>query len=154
MPALQFSVPPWDVSGPSGPASRVVDLCRAATRTRSVFVPVIHALADEAAQTLQPIARPLWWLAPRGHPAALEIDDQFALGDDVVVAPVVDRGARSRDVWLPPGTWRAVGASLAEGGGIGPGSGPLHEGPVWLRGLDAPLEMLPVFVRVKAGEEA
>ena len=34
------------------------------------------------------------------------IADQFALGDDMIVAPVVERGARKRDVYLTAGTWR------------------------------------------------
>jgi myogenesis-regulating glycosidase len=146
MPALQFSVPPWDVAGPDGPAAAVEALCAAALRTRAAFAPALHALADDAAHTLQPICRPMWWLAP-SEPDALAIDDQFGLGDDVVVAPVLDKGARARDVWLPPGAWREVGPSLSAGGGLG--EGPVHRGPVWLRGLAAPLDVLPVFVRVQ-----
>lgn len=38
--------------------------------------------------------------------ATFAIHDQFALGDDMVVAPVVERGARKRDVYLTRGTWR------------------------------------------------
>ena len=34
------------------------------------------------------------------------ISDQFALGDDLIVAPVVEKGARARDVYLTRGTWR------------------------------------------------
>lgn len=56
----------------------------------------LHVLADLAARTLTPIARPMWWLDPRDE-ATFTIHDQFALGDDFIVAPVVERG-------LPPGT--------------------------------------------------
>lgn len=135
MPAIQFSIPPWDCS----PAA--ADLVAAALRTRARFAPLLHALADAAAATLTPMARPLWWLAP-GDDATHGVDDMFALGDDVIVAPVVDKGAVTRDVYLPAGHWRDAD---------GDGSGPVIEGGRWLRGYPAPLDKLPVFVRAGSG---
>ena len=47
----------------------------------------------------------MWWLDP--HDAAtFTIHDQFALGDDLIVAPVVERGATTRDIYLTQGQWR------------------------------------------------
>lgn len=135
MPSIQFSIAPWSVS----PAA--ADAVAAVLETRARFAPLLHAAADLAAATLTPMARPLWWLAP-ADPHTHAIDDAFALGDDVVVAPVVDRGARSRDVYLPAGWWRD-----ADGGG----GGALLEGGRWLRAYPAPLEKLPVFVRAGSG---
>jgi alpha-glucosidase (family GH31 glycosyl hydrolase) len=37
---------------------------------------------------------------------ALLCDDEFLLGDNILVAPVVHQGQRARDIYLPPGTWR------------------------------------------------
>ena len=65
----------------------------------------LHVLADLAARTLTPMARPMWWLDPRDE-ATFTIHDQFALGDDFIVAPVVERGATSRNVYLTQGLWR------------------------------------------------
>ena len=65
----------------------------------------LHALADEAAATLAPIARPMWWLDPADE-ATFTIHDQFALGQDMIVAPVVERGAVTRNVYLTAGRWR------------------------------------------------
>lgn len=65
----------------------------------------LHALADEAAATLAPIARPMWWLDPADE-ATFTIHDQFALGQDMIVAPVVERGAVTRNVYLTAGLWR------------------------------------------------
>ena len=65
----------------------------------------LHVLADLAARTLTPIARPMWWLDPRDE-ATFTITDQFALGDDFIVAPVVERGATTRDIYLTQGLWR------------------------------------------------
>ena len=136
MPAIQFSIAPWDCS------VEACDAVAATLRTRNRFAPLLHALADEAAATLAPMARPLWWLAPDDE-GTHAIDDAFALGEDVIVAPVVDRGALSRDVYLPPGLWRDADAGA---------DSPLLQGGRWLRAFPAPLAKLPVFVR--AGSRA
>ena len=47
----------------------------------------------------------MWWLDPRDE-AIFTIHDQFALGDDLIVAPVVERGATTRDIYLTQGRWR------------------------------------------------
>ncbi len=52
-----------------------------------------------------PITRPLWLAHPR-MPGADQIDQEYLLGPDVLVAPVVTQGARTRDVVFPPGCWR------------------------------------------------
>ena len=67
-------------------------------------MPLILNLAREAVQTGAPINRPLWWIAPTDQ-VALEIDDEFLVGNDLLVAPVVEEGAHFRDVYLPAGTW-------------------------------------------------
>jgi hypothetical protein len=135
MPALQFSIPPWDCGDE---ATAAVAACLA---TRARFAPTLAALADVAAATLEPIARPLWWLDPR-DPETHAVDDAFALGNDVVVAPVVDKGLTARDVYLPAGWWRDADAG---------GGGELIRGGAWVRGFPAPLSKLPVFVRAGSG---
>ena len=135
MPAIQFSIPPWDCSAEAS------DAVAATLATRARFAPLLHALADEAASTLAPMARPLWWLAPEDE-ATHAVDDAFALGEDVIVAPVVDRGAVARDIYLPPGHWRDSDAGS---------DSPVLEGGRWLRAYPAPLLKLPVFVRAGSG---
>jgi myogenesis-regulating glycosidase len=130
MPALQFSIAPWDVSPETD------QLCKDILALRSQVSGRLHALAEEAAQKLTPIARPMWWLDP-SDPATFTINDQFALGDDVVVAPVVEKGVRSRDVYLPRGRWRDL---------FKPGE--VITGPTLLNDYPAPLDTLPVFERV------
>jgi hypothetical protein len=51
---------------------------------------VLLKLANEAAHALKPICRPLWFLDPYDE-ATYTIYDQYALGDDVIVAPVVQK---------------------------------------------------------------
>lgn len=59
------------------------------------FGPRILALAKRAPQTGEPIVKPMAMAFPEG--GYEWIDDQFVLGDDLIVAPVVRRGdARAR----------------------------------------------------------
>jgi alpha-glucosidase (family GH31 glycosyl hydrolase) len=51
-----------------------------------------------------PIARALVLRYPRRE-EALDIGDEYLLGDDLLVAPVLDQGAKTRKLWLPPGRW-------------------------------------------------
>ncbi|XP_076472293.1 myogenesis-regulating glycosidase-like [Babylonia areolata] len=129
LPFLQFSVGPWVYN------STVQSICRNFTALRSRYADAFIALAREAARTGAPIVRPLWWIAPTDQ-EALVIDSQFLLGDDLLVAPVVERGSRSRDVYLPAGTWR----DQTRGG--------TYQGPRWLSGYSADLDVLPHFQRV------
>lgn len=57
------------------------------------------------------------------------------LGDEVIVAPVLVQGQTARDIYLPKGEWLDVQ------------SGIYYKGPKWLMAYDAPLEVLPYFVK-------
>ena len=63
------------------------------------------------------------------------VDDQFLLGPNFLVAPVVEEGATSRRLYLPRGAaWRDHW------------SGALSSGGQWLQ-VSAPIDVLPLFVR-------
>jgi alpha-D-xyloside xylohydrolase len=96
--------------------------------------PYLHAQARHTSRTGVPIMRPLLIEFPH-DPGAWEVDDQFMFGPDVLVAPVLEEGARERAVYLPA----AVGWTNAWTG----------EG---LRGgsevdVAAPLDQIPLFLR-------
>ncbi|MFJ4620743.1 hypothetical protein [Streptomyces sp. NPDC088812] len=59
------------------------------------------------------MVRPLEFYHP-GHGYAC-VTDQFLPGPDILAAPVVTRGATSRRVVVPPGTWRADDDQVIEG---------------------------------------
>ncbi len=128
LPAVQFSLAPWDYG------DECVELCRRSANLHLEFAPRILELAAEAARSGSPIIRPLWWLAGRDE-HALTCDDEFLLGNDILVAPVVQPGARSRDILLPPGRWRDHW------------SGEVFAGETVIKDYPAPLEILPLFER-------
>ena len=78
--------------------------------------PLILRLWAEARQTGIPVTRPLWLAAP-GDPQAAGQDQEWMLGDDVLVAPVVTQGARARSVYLPAGCWQREGGGEQLAGG-------------------------------------
>jgi len=51
-----------------------------------------------------PIVRALWLHYPAER-EAIACGDQYLWGRDILVAPVVEKGAAARDVYLPPGRW-------------------------------------------------
>lgn len=69
--------------------------------------PLIMRLWQEAQTTGVPPVRGLWVEYPKDERARQE-DQQWLLGRDVLVAPVVVQGATTRDVYLPQGCWRHV----------------------------------------------
>lgn len=128
MPMMQFSVAPWRVL--TADWNR---LCREAALLHVRFAPDIQRLAEHAARTGEPIVRPLCWAWPEeGYE---QIKDQFLLGGDVLVAPVVMKGARERSVVFPPGQWRDE-------------RGVVYSGPA-VEMVDAPLDRLPWFWRAE-----
>ena len=99
--------------------------------------PYIMAQMKTAAETGLPPMRPLFVDFP-DDPACWDIEDQFLFGPDILVCPVVEQGAASRQVYLPAGTtWRDAFA------------GDVFEGGQTLT-ADAPLERIPVFLRAQA----
>lgn len=72
----------------------------------NLVAPRVLELAGEVLDTGDPIIRPLWWIA-NDDEAAYKIDSQFLIGDDLMVAPVLEPGKQERDIYLPAGRWRS-----------------------------------------------
>lgn len=101
---------------------------------RERWRPYILAQMHLAHERGIPPMRPLFFDFPEDEPAAL-VDDQFLFGPDVLVAPVLEEGARERPVYLPAGaTW------------IDAWSGEKREGGQTIQ-ADAPLHRIPLYVR-------
>jgi alpha-glucosidase len=112
---------------------RVEAIARAALELRMRLLPYLYGLFCEHEDSGAPIWRPLFWHHP-GDPRAAAIEDQVLVGRDLLVAPVLERGAREREVYLPAGVWTALDDDAR------------YVGPRSVR-VAAPLERIPVFVR-------
>ncbi|HSD89587.1 MAG TPA: hypothetical protein VLB44_18780, partial [Kofleriaceae bacterium] len=60
------------------------------------------SLAQQMLTNGRPIVRPFGLVAPE---AGVHPNDEYLLGDSLLVAPVITAGATGRDVALPPGQW-------------------------------------------------
>ncbi|UTI65950.1 hypothetical protein NBH00_06995 [Paraconexibacter antarcticus] len=97
------------------------------------LVPYVRAAAATCARTGVPIVRPLSLLAP-GDDGAWAVADAFGYGPSLWVAPVVEEGAREREVVLPPGRWiQAWDGERVRGGREVVAPAPLETIPVWVR---------------------
>lgn len=86
--------------------AQTVHVYNALSRLHLRAVPLILSLWREARRTGLPVTRPLWLQYPRDR-AARRQDQEWLLGPDVLVAPVLTPGARSRRVYFPAGCWRS-----------------------------------------------
>lgn len=90
--------------------------CKALIEWRYRLLPYIQQLFFEHARTGAPLMRPMAWHYPDDE-FAVEIDDQFLFGEDILVAPIVQRGRTTRSVYLPEGRWHSLdGKQSFEGG--------------------------------------
>jgi alpha-glucosidase/alpha-D-xyloside xylohydrolase len=68
------------------------------------MLPYTYTAVEETCRTGLPVMRALW-LHYSDDPAAAGRGDQYLWGRDVLVSPVVDKGASVRRLYLPKGTW-------------------------------------------------
>jgi alpha-D-xyloside xylohydrolase len=94
------------------------------------LVPYLLEAAREYVETGTPLMRHMCLV--NGGP---DRSDQYMLGPDLLVAPVLVAGAREREVALPPGTWQDMWR------------GTNHEGGRTVV-LAAPLEEIPILKRI------
>ncbi|HEV2986064.1 MAG TPA: glycoside hydrolase family 31 protein, partial [Vicinamibacterales bacterium] len=68
------------------------------------LLPYVYTVARECCDTGLPMIRALWLHHPEDSQAVAR-GDQFLWGRDILVSPVVEKGATSRRLYLPRGTW-------------------------------------------------
>jgi len=118
---------PWSYGEPYESISRrFIEL-------RYQLLPYFYTAFHQATARGIPIMRPLV-LAYQNDPRTHELDDEFLLGDALLIAPVMQPGATGRAVYLPAGKWYDFWTGEVVSG----------EQELW---VDAPLETMPIFVR-------
>ena len=122
---------PWTIGGDTYRHIRSAILMRERLR------PYIMAQMAHASKTGTPPMRPLFF--DHDHdPDAATVEDQFLFGPDLLIAPIIEYQARARTVYLPAGSdWINAWSAVRFAGGQSVDA-------------DAPLEHIPVFVRVGA----
>lgn len=111
---------------------RALNVARWCFAVRERLQPYLQRAARQASEEGTPVWRPLIWDWP-DELAARWCEDQFMLGEDLLVAPVLDPFP-DREVYLPRGHWQDAWAGTEW-------TGPTN---LW---VTVPLEQIPVFVR-------
>lgn len=123
-PAMQFSMAPWRVLNGDELA-----WCMDAVRIRTELGPLLSELAEQAAEDGLPILRSLEFVFPQQGFHAVQ--DQFMVGESILVAPVMNKGQIARSIQFPEGRWLGDDGSIVEG-------------PIQLE-VHAPLSRLPWY---------
>jgi alpha-glucosidase len=127
MPMMQFSVAPWRILD-----EEHFNAVKKAVEIRKKYTPVILRLAKQSAVTGEPIVRSMEYVFP--HQGYAGINDQFMLGDSILVAPQLESGRAERKVVLPSGRWEYTG------------NGKIMSGPKIFK-IKVALDELPIFLR-------
>lgn len=129
------STMPWETPAGTGRDAESLDVYRRYARLHLRLFPFFWSHAQRIAVDGRPIARPFGLAFPElgVHP-----DDQYMLGDELLVAPVMTAGQTRRDVILPPGDWLDWFDGNVQSAPIG--------APRTVT-VDAPLGKAPLFLR-------
>ena len=117
--------------------------CRKYIEIRYKLLQLFYDSLYQCTQTGLPICRPLF-LTDRNDPKVYEhLNDQFMVGANLLIAPVVTRGSVNREVYLPAGSdWYAY--MDAQAPLIGPNTGGT------LVSWYVPIDIVPIYVRAGA----
>jgi len=96
--------------------AEVEPVCRKYLDLRYRLMPYTYTVVREAHDSGLPIMRALWLHYP-DDPRAAERGDEYLWGRDILVAPVTEKGAVSRKLYLPRGNWYDFWSEEKLGGG-------------------------------------
>jgi len=109
------------------------DIIRKYLKLRYALLPFLYTTLEEAHRTGVPLFRPLL-LNYQNDPNTYNLDDQFMIGDDLLLAPILKPDVTRRLVYLPAGVWYDYWTGKQYTGGT-------------MISVDAPLDVAPMFVR-------
>jgi alpha-glucosidase (family GH31 glycosyl hydrolase) len=128
---------PWNIAKRSDD-TRVLDVYRSYAKLRMHLVPYLAEQARRAVASGAPMMRALFFDYLEDD-AIWDHPYEYLLGDELLVAPIVEPGVTERDVYLPQGGW------------VDLWTGDAHDGGRVVR-CEAPLERIPVHIRAGAAE--
>jgi alpha-glucosidase len=115
--------------------ARVEPILRKYLDLRYRLLPYTYTAVRECCDTGLPIIRALWLHYP-DDATAVACGDQYLWGRDLLVSPVVEKGATSRRLYLPRGTWFDFWTGERVEGG---------------RAIDRPVDLETMPLHVRAG---
>lgn len=133
LPVVQFA------TLPSVYDSQVELMASNLTHLRQTAVlPLLQRYGGDSVINGLPIIRALWMLDPFDK-HAIDVHDEFCVGDQLLIAPILEQHRREREVYLPKGVWKD---------GI---DGSLRKGGRWIHHHKTQLHQIAYFVRMPDG---
>jgi alpha-glucosidase/alpha-D-xyloside xylohydrolase len=111
-------------------------VCKMYANLRYQLIPYTYTLAREARDTGMPLMRAMWLHYPEDQ-RGRGLGDQYLWGRDMLIAPVYQQAAISRDVYLPQGQWYDYWTNAVEEG-------------AQIITRDVNLATMPIYVRAGA----
>lgn len=112
---------------------KAIEVVKKYSDLRYRWTPYLMELTVEAANTGLPVMRHLAIEYPE-DPLARKIDDEYLLGDSILVVPILVEGQQERSIYLPAGNWYDIH------------SGSWYEGNKLIR-VSITLEDIPIFIK-------
>jgi alpha-glucosidase len=109
------------------------DIIRKYLKLRYALLPYLYTALEEAHRVGLPPFRPLL-LNYQDDPSTYNLDDQFMVGNDLLLAPIMKPDVTRRLVYLPAGSWYDYWTNKKYSGGT-------------MITVEAPLDVVPMFVR-------
>jgi alpha-glucosidase len=118
---------PWSFEEPT------TSIIRSFLHLRYKLMPYLYTTSWQAVQSGIPLVRPVYWYN-REEKSLWNVQDEFLLGDALLVAPILHPGETTRQVIFPPGEWCSIW------------DGQCYSGPC---SVDVPVseEIIPLFIR-------
>ncbi|KGE18204.1 glycoside hydrolase family 31 protein [Paenibacillus wynnii] len=113
--------------------SHIEEICKKYIRLRYRLMPYLYTVFYEAHKTGLPVMRPLILEYPNDR-SVHNLCDQFMVGSNLLVAPVLRPNTEYRVVYLPEGEW------------VDYWTGERHEGPRHIL-AHAPIHVMPLYVK-------
>lgn len=108
---------------------------RETIQLRYKFLPYIYTTIRETCQSGIPAMRPIWYNSIIDNEAHKQewAETEYMLGNQILVAPIMEKGAEEREIYLPEGTWYMLNERIYEGKQV-------HT-------IKAPLGLIPIFLK-------
>jgi alpha-D-xyloside xylohydrolase len=129
---------PWNMAKVND-APEILSVYREYANLRMKLLPYIWQEAQNCAATGRPLLCHLIYDYP-GDRNVTDLEDEYLFGRDLLVAPILEDGARKRRVYLPEGAWEDYWAGEKLNGGK-------------TVEIPCPIDRIPVFRRIPAAED-
>lgn len=131
MPSIRFSHLPEEYK-----SDFITDIANELSALReNLVIPMLKKYMHETLNEAKPLLRPLWML-DSSDKSCLTAENEFSIGEDLLVAPTLYRGQIKRTIYLPQGNWRD---------GL---DGSLRQGQRWLHNYHVSLDKVAYFIRM------